>query len=116
MMKMLVFISRITHHASRITPVLLVALLAKAAPAFAAPADIAGNWLGTLEVEQTKLRLLFKITRTPEGAWSAAPSSTWTAKPKPRSRSHAAGLALVTTRSGLAVRDARCAAMATAGV
>jgi len=51
-----------------------------------------------------------------EGALSAAPSSTWTAKPKPRSRSHAAGLALVTTRSGLAVRDARCAAMATAGV
>jgi hypothetical protein len=55
-----------------ITQALAVIVLLSAKSSFAAPADISGNWLGTLEVEQTKLRLLFKIIKTPEGAWSAA--------------------------------------------
>ena len=56
----------------RIAQALALLLFVAARAALAAPADVAGNWLGTLEVEQTKLRLLFKITKTPEGAWSAA--------------------------------------------
>ena len=51
-----------------------------------------------------------------EGPLSAAASSAWTAKPRPSSRSSASRFALVTTRSGLAVRDACCATLATAGV
>src|SRR6185295_14231856 len=59
----------------RIPHALALLLFLSARVASAAPADITGNWLGTLEVEQTKLRLLFKITKTPEGAWSAAMDS-----------------------------------------
>src|SRR5258705_11366085 len=45
-------------------------------PALSSPTrDMSGNWLGTLIFEQTKLRLLFKISKTPEGAWSAAMDS-----------------------------------------
>src|SRR5208283_4706644 len=48
---------------------LLSALLLSSAIAFGAPAtnDLAGNWQGALEVGQAKLRLLFKISRTPGG-------------------------------------------------
>src|SRR4030095_1565897 len=48
-----------------------------------------------------------------EGALSAAAAHTRTAQPKPGSRSHAAGLAFVTTRIGLAV-GARGTALVTA--
>ena len=52
---------------------LLSALLLSSAIAFGAPAtnDLAGNWKGTLEVGQAKLRLLFKISRTPAGVLTA---------------------------------------------
>jgi hypothetical protein len=53
-----------------------LALLAATLTLFAlacAPAtkDLAGNWQGTLEVGQVKLRLLFKISRTPAGVLTA---------------------------------------------
>lgn len=52
---------------------LLAALLLSSAIAFGAPAtnDLVGNWKGTLEAGQTKLRLLFKISRTPAGVLTA---------------------------------------------
>jgi len=52
---------------------LLAATLMSSAVAFGAPAtnDLVGNWKGTLEVGQAKLRLLFKISRTPAGVLSA---------------------------------------------
>jgi hypothetical protein len=55
------------------TTSLLSALLLSSAVAFGAPAtnDLAGNWKGALEVGQAKLRLLFKITRTPAGVLTA---------------------------------------------
>jgi hypothetical protein len=52
-----------------LTLALAVAFSAAAAPA---PTDIAGNWLGTLAVEQTKLRLLFKISKAPDGSLTAS--------------------------------------------
>jgi hypothetical protein len=41
--------------------------------AFGAPStnDLAGNWKGALEVGQAKLRLLFKVSRTPAGVLTA---------------------------------------------
>ena len=55
------------------TTALLSALLFSSAIAFGAPAtnDLAGNWKGTLEVGQAKLRLLFKVSRTPDGVLTA---------------------------------------------
>jgi len=55
------------------TTALLSALLLTSAVAFGATAtnDLAGNWKGALEVGQAKLRLLFKVTRTPEGVLTA---------------------------------------------
>jgi hypothetical protein len=52
---------------------LLSALLLSSAVAFGAPStnDLAGNWKGALEVGQAKLRLLFKISRTPAGVLTA---------------------------------------------
>jgi hypothetical protein len=52
---------------------LLSALLLASAVAFGAPAtnDLAGNWLGTLDVGQARLRLLFKVSRTPTGVLTA---------------------------------------------
>ena len=52
---------------------LLSALLLSSAIAFGAPAtnDLAGNWKGALDVGQAKLRLLFKISRTPAGVLTA---------------------------------------------
>jgi hypothetical protein len=68
--------NRITHHASRITNCLFlaVALLLYLTTNLSAqaPADLPGNWLGTLSVEQTKLRLLFKISKNPEGSFAAS--------------------------------------------
>ena len=54
-------------------PALLSALLLSSAIAFGGPAtnDLVGNWKGALEVGQAKLRLLFKITRTPAGVLTA---------------------------------------------
>src|ERR1019366_8914542 len=56
---------------------LLSALLLSSAIAFGAPAtnDLAGNWKGALDVGQAKLRLLFKISRTPAGVLTAKPDS-----------------------------------------
>ena len=55
------------------TTSLLSALLLSSTVAFGAPAtnDLAGNWKGALDVGQSKLRLLFKVTRTPEGVLTA---------------------------------------------
>jgi len=55
------------------TTALLSALLLTSAVAFGATAtnDLAGNWKGALDVGQAKLRLLFKVTRTPEGVLTA---------------------------------------------
>jgi hypothetical protein len=41
--------------------------------AFGAPStnDLAGNWKGAIEVGQAKLRLLFKVSRTPAGVLTA---------------------------------------------
>lgn len=52
---------------------LLSALLISSAVALGAPAtnDLAGNWKGALEVGQAKLRLLFKVSRTPAGVLTA---------------------------------------------
>ena len=52
---------------------LLSALLLSSAVAFSAPAtnDLAGNWKGALEVGQARLRLLFKVSRTPDGVLTA---------------------------------------------
>jgi len=52
---------------------LLFALLLSSAVAFSAPAtnDLAGNWKGALEVGQARLRLLFKVSRTPDGVLTA---------------------------------------------
>ena len=52
---------------------LLSALLLSSAIAFGAPAtnDLAGNWKGAIEVGQAKLRLLFKVSRTPAGVLTA---------------------------------------------
>ena len=52
---------------------LLSALLLSSAVTFGALAtnDLAGNWKGTLEVGQAKLRLLFKVSRTPDGVLTA---------------------------------------------
>ena len=52
---------------------LLFALLLSSAIVFGAPAtnDLAGNWKGALEVGQAKLRLLFKVSRTPNGVLTA---------------------------------------------
>jgi hypothetical protein len=52
---------------------LLAATLMSSAVAFGAPStnDLVGNWKGTLEVGQAKLRLVFKITRTPAGMLTA---------------------------------------------
>jgi hypothetical protein len=52
---------------------LLSALLLSSAIAFGAPAtnDLTGNWKGAIEVGQVKLRLLFKISRTPAGVLTA---------------------------------------------
>src|SRR5664279_82208 len=48
---------------------LLAALLLSSAVTYGGPStnDLAGNWKGALEVGQAKLRLLFKISRTPTG-------------------------------------------------
>jgi hypothetical protein len=40
---------------------------AKAAPKPAAPSDIDGSWLGTLDAGRTKLRIVFKIVNTQDG-------------------------------------------------
>jgi hypothetical protein len=55
------------------SPALLAALLLSSAIAFGGPStnDLAGNWKGALEVGQAKLRLLFKISRTPAGVLTA---------------------------------------------
>jgi hypothetical protein len=55
------------------TTTLLSALLLSSAMLFGAPAtnDLAGNWKGALDVGQAKLRLLFKVTRTPAGVLTA---------------------------------------------
>src|ERR1035437_6464752 len=55
------------------TPTLLAALLLSSAIALGAPStnDLAGNWKGALEVRQAKLRLLFKVSRTPAGDLTA---------------------------------------------
>src|ERR1035438_10270140 len=55
------------------TPTLLAALLLSSAIALGAPStnDLTGNWKGALEVGQVKLRLLFKISRTPAGILTA---------------------------------------------
>ena len=52
---------------------LLSALLLSSAIAFGTPAtnDLAGNWKGAIEVGQAKLRLLFKVSRTPAGVLTA---------------------------------------------
>jgi hypothetical protein len=52
---------------------LLCALLLSSAIAFGAPStnDLVGNWKGALEVGQARLRLLFKISRTPAGVLTA---------------------------------------------
>jgi len=49
------------------------ALLLSASLVFSAASsnDIAGNWQGTLRVGEAKLRLLFKITSAPGGAFTA---------------------------------------------
>jgi hypothetical protein len=64
-----------THRAKRSLRglTLLFALLLSSAIVFGAPAtnDLAGNWLGALEVGQAKLRLLFKISRPPAGVLTA---------------------------------------------
>jgi hypothetical protein len=53
-----------------------LAWLALALPAGAASGpNIAGNWLGTLEVQQVKLRILFKIQPAPAGQWTATMDS-----------------------------------------
>jgi hypothetical protein len=50
--------------------------LALALPAGAASSpNIAGNWLGTLEVQQVKLRILFKFQPGPGGQWTATMDS-----------------------------------------
>ena len=55
------------------SPALLAVLLLSSAIALGAPStnDLAGNWQGALEVGQAKLRLLFKISRTPAGVLTA---------------------------------------------
>ena len=55
------------------TPTLLAALLLSSTIALGAPStnDLAGNWKGALQVGQAKLRLLFKISRTPAGVLTA---------------------------------------------
>jgi hypothetical protein len=52
---------------------LLATLLLSAATVLGAPStnDLAGNWKGALEVGQAKLRLLFKVSRTPTGVLTA---------------------------------------------
>src|SRR5215831_1666507 len=45
----------------------ILSLIFLSAVAYSAPApDIAGNWLGTLQIEKTKLRIQFRINKTPE--------------------------------------------------
>ena len=55
------------------SPVLLTALLILSGIACRphSTPDLAGNWKGALEVGQVKLRLLFKISRTPGGVLTA---------------------------------------------
>jgi hypothetical protein len=52
---------------------LALSLCFSAAGAFCASSlnDAVGNWKGTLEVGQMKLRVVFKVTKTPEGVLSA---------------------------------------------
>ena len=52
---------------------LLSALLLSSTIAFGAPStnDLAGNWKGSLDIGQAKLRLLFKVSRTPTGVLTA---------------------------------------------
>jgi hypothetical protein len=52
------------------------AVLLLALHGFAGPApEITGNWGGTLQIEKAKLRVQFKIAKTPEGALSATMDS-----------------------------------------
>ena len=55
------------------SPTVLAALLLSSTIAFGAPStnDLAGNWKGALDVGQAKLRLLFKVSRTPAGVLPA---------------------------------------------
>jgi hypothetical protein len=47
-----------------------------ASTAFSAPApDVTGNWAGTLQIEKAKLRVQFKIGKTPEGTLGATMDS-----------------------------------------
>lgn len=55
------------------TSLLALTILISCRVAFGAPSanDLAGNWKGTLEVGSAKLRLVFKISKAPGGAWTA---------------------------------------------
>ncbi|HSU54333.1 MAG TPA: hypothetical protein VLT36_09760 [Candidatus Dormibacteraeota bacterium] len=69
---------KITHQYAvslGLTALCFVVNNASAAPAASAAPDVTGNWQGTLDVAQTKLRLLFKIQKTRQGPFVASMDS-----------------------------------------